>query len=54
MDQRCFEAFVDLGAQPANVRFDNIRARVETNVPDVLQQHRARDYLAGVPHQVFE
>jgi len=54
MDQRCFEAFVHLGAQPANVGFHNIRAGVEANVPDVLEQHRAGDYLAGVTHQVFK
>src|ERR1700719_1834703 len=41
MDQLRFEAFVDLGAQPADVGFDDIRARGEMNVPDVLEQHRS-------------
>jgi hypothetical protein len=54
MDQPRLKAFVDLGAQPADVGFDDIRAWVEMNVPDVLKQHRARHHLAGVPHQVFE
>src|SRR5271156_6067760 len=54
MDQLGFEAFVELGAQPADVGFDDIRARVEMNVPDVLEQHRARDHLASVTHEILE
>ena len=54
MDQLRFKAFVDFGAQPADVGFDDICPRVEMNVPDVLEQHRARNHLACVPHQVFK
>src|SRR5260370_30264595 len=48
VDQLRFEALVDLGAEPADAGFDDIRARVEVNVPDVLEQHRAGDHLTGV------
>src|SRR5215469_12402142 len=54
MDQLRFVALVDLGAQPTDVGFDNVRPGVEMNFPDVLEQHRAGDDLASVPHQVFE
>src|SRR5215831_17468166 len=54
MDQPRLKAFIDLGAQSADVGLDNVRPRVEMNVPDVLEQHRAGDDLASVPHQVFE
>ena len=33
---------------------DDVGLGVEVVVPDVLQQHRAGDHLAGVPHQVLE
>src|SRR5215469_16925830 len=45
MDQFCFEAFVDLAAQPAYVGLDDVRVRVEVHIPDMLQQHRARYHL---------
>src|SRR5262245_14061976 len=54
MDQLRFEAFVDLGAQPAYVGLDDVRMRVEMNVPDVFEQHRARNHLARMTHKVFE
>jgi hypothetical protein len=54
VDQLHLEAFVDFAAQPADVALDDVGARVEMNVPDVLEQHRARDHLAGVAHQVFK
>src|SRR6202049_94446 len=54
MDQLRLEAFIDLAAQAADMGFHNVRARVEMNVPDVLEQHRARDHLTSVAHQVFE
>src|SRR5271169_2102136 len=54
MDQLRLEAFVNLGAQPADMGFDHVRARIEMNVPDVLEQHRARDHLVSMAHQVFK
>jgi hypothetical protein len=54
MDQLRPEAFVDLGAQPADMGFDDVSARIEMNVPDMLKQHRTGDHLAGVAHQVFK
>src|SRR5215469_4548600 len=44
MDQLRFVALVDLGAQPADVGFDDVRPRVEMNVPD-----GTGDDLASVP-----
>ena len=44
----------DLAAQPAHVDVDHVGLRVEVIAPDVLEQHRARDHLAGVAHEVGE
>ena len=54
MDQLRFAALVDLAAQAAYVGFDDVRMGVEMNVPNVLQQHRARYHLSRMPHQVFK
>src|SRR5262249_43703179 len=54
MDERIGLAVVDLLAHAADVYVDNIRRRIEMQVPYVLQQHRARHNLALVAHQIFE
>src|SRR5215469_6051056 len=54
VDQLYLVALINLATQPADIGFDDVRARVEVNVPDVLEQHRTRDHLTGVAHQVFE
>jgi len=54
VDQLRLEASVNLCAQPADVGLDDVRARVKMNVPDMFEQHRARDYLASMTHQVFK
>ena len=51
---RLGEALVDLGAQAADMRLDDVGLGVEVVVPDPLQQHGAGHHLAGVAHQVFE
>src|SRR5277367_1664604 len=48
MDQLRVKPFVNLGAQPTDMGLNDVRARVEMNVPDVLEQHRAGDHLASV------
>src|SRR4029079_17431074 len=54
MDQLDAELAVHLGAQAADVGLDDAGARVEVKIPDVFEQHRAGDELAGVAHQVLE
>src|SRR5262245_6934005 len=54
MQQRLGEALVDLAPQSRNVHIDNVGLRIEVIVPDVLEQHGARDNLTGMLHQVFE
>jgi hypothetical protein len=54
VDQFRIAAPIDLGAQPADMRFHNIGARVEVEIPHALQQHRARDHLFGVTQQIFQ
>ncbi len=45
---------LDLLPQLADVHVDHVRLRVEVIVPDVLEQHGARDDLAGMAHEVLE
>ena len=54
VQQGLVEGFVDLGAQARNMHVDDVGLRVEMAVPDVLQQHHARDDLVLVLHQVSQ
>src|ERR1700738_5146633 len=54
LDQRIREALVHLFAQPVDMHVDDVAARLEIIVPGGLQQHRARDDLAGVADQLFQ
>src|SRR5262249_22462804 len=45
---------IDLLAEPAHQDIDNVGLRIEAVVPHVRQDHRLRDDLAGVAHQIFE
>src|SRR5271156_6077561 len=54
MYELCVEIAVDLGPQPRYVHVDDVGLRIEVIVPDVFEQHRARDDLAGVLHQILE
>src|SRR6476619_49115 len=44
----------DLGAEPADVGFDNFRLGVEVEFPDPLQQHGPRHHATCVAHEIFE
>src|ERR1700733_7728334 len=44
----------DLPAQMADVHVDHVGLRIEVVVPDRLEQERASDDLARVPHQEFK
>src|SRR5579885_3521555 len=48
------ETGVYLLPQPADVHVDDVGLRIEVVAPDALQQHGARDHLAGVAQQVFQ
>src|SRR5204863_5135627 len=52
--QRFGKALVDLAPEARDVHVDDVGLRVEVVVPDVLEQHRAGDDLAGMLHEVFE
>src|SRR5690242_6160434 len=54
VQKRLREALVDLLPETADMHVDHVGLRVEMVVPDILQQHRARDDMARVAHQVFE
>src|SRR5437867_3706218 len=49
-----FEWPVHLRSESADMGLDNAGARVEIEVPYLFKQHRARNHLAGVAHQVFQ
>src|SRR3974390_208587 len=54
MDQRIGLLVVDLAAHPPDIDVDDIRRRIEVEVPDVLEQHGARDHASFVAHQIFQ
>src|ERR1700727_2528639 len=53
-EQRRVEVAIDLGAQARHVHVDHIGLRIEVIVPDMFEQHGARDHLAGVLHEIFQ
>src|SRR5690349_14679471 len=54
MDQWGRKALVHLAAQPADQGFDDVGARIEMQVPDLFEQHRAGDHLTRIAHQIFQ
>src|SRR5581483_9064369 len=54
MDQRIGLLVVDLAAHPPDIDVDDVGRRIEVQIPDVLQQHRARHHTALVAHQIFQ
>src|SRR3979411_731932 len=54
VQQLRLERPVDLVAQPAHEHIDDVGLRIEVVVPDLRQNHCARNDMAGVAHQVFE
>src|SRR6202044_22867 len=53
-EQRRVEIAIDLGAQAGHVHIDHIGLRIEVIVPHMLEQHGARDHLAGVLHEILQ
>ena len=54
MNERRFAGHIDLAPQPSNMDVDEICARVEMVMPDLLEEHGSSDDLAMVPDQLFE
>src|SRR5438045_7638306 len=54
MQELLLEPAIDLLPQAADEDVDDVRLRVEAVVPHVRQDHRLRDDLAGVAHQILE
>ena len=54
MDHRRLARLVDFAPQPAHVHVDEIAARHEFVVPDLLEQHGAGEQLVFAAHHVFE
>ena len=54
MNQRLFITVIDLRAQIVNVNVHNVGQAFETQIPDVLHDHRTGNSAAGVAHQVFQ
>src|SRR6516165_1526738 len=54
MDQWIGLAVVDLPADATDIDVDDVCRRIEMQVPDVLQQHRARNDAALVACEIFQ
>ena len=54
MDQGIGLSVVDLAADASDIDVDDVRRRIEMQVPDVLQQHCAGDDAAFVADQVLQ
>src|SRR5208283_1934035 len=52
--ERRVKIAIDLGPQARYMHIDHIGLRIEVVIPNMLEQHGARDDLAGVLHQIFE
>lgn len=48
MDQRSIEITIDHLTQSTDVDIDDVRLRIEVQIPNGLEEHRASDHLAGV------
>src|SRR5271157_1509165 len=54
VDQRIGLLVVNLAAHAPDIDIDDVGRRIEMQIPDVLQEHRARHHAALVAHQVLE
>src|ERR1700751_4386048 len=54
VDQRISLLVVDLAPHAPDIDVDDVGRRIEMQIPDVLQQHRARHHAALIAHQVLE
>ena len=54
VNHRLLESLVDLLAQSADMDIDHVGLGIEMIVPHSLQEHRARNNVSRVAHQVLE
>src|SRR5579883_1661012 len=54
VDQRIGLLVVDLATHAPDIDVDDVGRGIEMQVPDMLQQHRARHHAAFISHQIFE
>src|SRR2546423_6610088 len=54
VDQWIGLGIVDLAADTSDIDVDDVGRGIEMQVPDMLEQHRARDHAAFVAHEIFE
>src|ERR1700743_2442350 len=54
VDHGRFAGLVHLAPQAAHMNVDQVGARIETVMPDFLEQHGARHDLPGMTHQIFQ
>src|SRR5467141_188386 len=54
LQRRTLEGSIDLVSEVADVDVDDVRIAVEGEVPDMLQQSRARKRLAWIAHEVVQ
>src|SRR5260370_3997291 len=54
VNERRLAGQIDLAAEPSDMDVDEVGTRIEMIVPNLLEEHRARDDLVIVPDQMFE
>src|SRR5882757_6593149 len=54
VNERRFAGHIDLAPEPSNMDVDEVCARIEMIVPDLLEEHGSSDNLVMVPDQMFE
>ena len=54
VNERIVLLIVDLAPHPPDIDVDDVGGRIEMQVPDVLQEHRARHHLALVADEILE
>jgi len=54
MNEIGFIPGIQLGAQAADMSFDNIGFGIKMKIPDVFKQHGASDHLSGMTNQIFK
>src|SRR5215467_15826670 len=54
VDQRIGLLIIDLAAHASDIDVDDIGGGIEMQIPDMLQQHRARHHAALVAHQILQ
>src|SRR5881392_575732 len=54
VDKRIGLLTINLAADSADIDVDDVGRRIEMEIPHMLQQHRSRNNLAFVAHQVLK